>query len=89
VPELHPQAFNASGKGMTGGLLVQPAGFLVVLNETTGLLAIIVFCAALLLKIPKVSLEVVRKDCLAALRGAGAVSMDTIGDLLKNNVTRP
>jgi hypothetical protein len=83
VPELHPQAFNPSGKGMTGGLLVQPAGFLVALNETTGLLTIIVFCAALLLKIPKESLNVVRKDCLAALRERGGVSVDTISDLLK------
>ncbi len=84
VPELHPQAFNPVGKGMTGGLIVQPAGFLMVLNESTGLLAIIVFCAALLLKIPKESLAIVRKDCLAALDSAGGVSVDTIGDLFKN-----
>lgn len=83
VPELHPQDFNPAHKGMTGGLFVQPAGFLVALNETTGLLAIIVFCGALLLKIPKESLVVVGKDCLAALRSAGAVSLDSIGDLFK------
>src|SRR5260370_41883058 len=75
VPELHPQAFNPAQKGMTGGLFVQPAGFLVALNETTGLLAIIVFFATLLLKIPKESLSLVRKDCLAALRSAGGVSV--------------
>jgi hypothetical protein len=83
VPELHPQAFNEFQKGMTGGIAVQPAGFLVTLNETTGFLACIVFLEALLLKIPKDALRLVRKDCAASLDAAGGVNVSTIGDFFK------
>jgi hypothetical protein len=85
VPELHPQAFNEFQRGMTGGIVAQPAGFLVTLNETTGFLACIVCLEALLLKIPKSAFQLARKDCVAALEAAGGVNVSTIGDLFRTN----
>jgi hypothetical protein len=52
VPHMLPQKFNQIDHPMTGGLFMQAAGLLVVLNETAGILACIAAFAAPLLKLP-------------------------------------
>jgi hypothetical protein len=77
VPELHPQAFSGQGKGMVGGIAVQPVGFLLVLDETTVLMASLVLLASLILKLPKETANAIKVECLQAVDAAGAVSLKT------------
>lgn len=82
VPELLPQVFNQHGKSMVGGIIVQEAGFLVVLNETTVLIASVVLFSVLILKLPKDVREVIQEDCMEAIDAAGGVNLRTFRDLL-------
>ncbi len=82
VPELQPQSFNQHGKSMVGGIIVQQAGFLVVLNETTVLMAGVVLFSALILKVPKDVREIIQEDCMKAIDAAGGINLGTFRDLL-------
>ena len=89
VPELQPQAFNQHGKSMVGGIAVQQAGFLVVLNETAVLISSVVLFSALLLKVPKDVRELIEKDCMEAIDVAGGVNLKTFRDLLEGKQPPP
>jgi hypothetical protein len=66
VPELTPQQFNTHKKSMAGGLHVQVAGFLVVLNEVALLESLVVFNSVRLCDVPKAA-----RMQIQGLRGLG------------------
>jgi hypothetical protein len=83
VPELTPQQFNPHKKSMAGGLHVQPAGFLVVLNELALLESLAIFYSARLCSVPKEARMQVFKDCSNLAKVGGGVNVENFRDMLR------
>ncbi len=89
VPDLTPQRFNPHDRSMIGGLHVQVAGFLVVLNELTILESLVVFFAARLCDMPKKARRQVFEDCATAARSAGGITVQNFRDMLSGQPPPP
>jgi hypothetical protein len=85
VPDLRPQRFNHAGKSMTGGIYLQDAGILVVLNEMAMALALLVIAAAKLCKVPKEPFKNIRDVCVLCLKSVGGVDLESLADALGRN----
>ena len=83
VPELRPQKFNHVGRSATGGIFVQEAGLLVVLNELAGALSFLVALAARVCNVPAEPSKEIMKACLACLRSVGGVDLMSFQDALR------
>jgi hypothetical protein len=82
VRELTPQQFNMHKKSMAGGLHVQLAGFLIVLNEVALLESLVVFNAVRLCDVPKEARMQVSKDCAKLAKMGGGVNVQNFRDML-------
>ena len=71
VPQVRPQGFNPHQRALTGGIVVQDAGILVVLNEMAVALSLFVLFAAKLCKVPSEPFKEIRDVCAACVRSAG------------------
>lgn len=89
VPELTPQQFNMHKKSMAGGLHVQVAGFLVVLNEVALLESLVVFNSVRLCDVPKEARMQVFKDCAKLAKVGGGVNVENFRDMLSGQPPPP
>lgn len=84
VPEARPQGFNHVRRAMTGGMVVQEAGALVVLNELTMAMIMVVFTAARVCKAPKEAVKEMRGVCEQAIKHVGGIDVTNFVDALKS-----
>jgi len=85
VPDLRPQRFNHAGKSMTGGMYVQDAGILVVLNEMALALAQLVIAAAKVCKVPREPFKQIQEVCVLCLKSVGGVDLESLVNALARN----
>jgi hypothetical protein len=83
VPDLRPQSFNHAGRSMTGGVHVQEAGFLVILNETALVTSLLVAPAAELCKVPVEPFKEIQRACAGCARSAGSVKLQNVRSVLQ------
>jgi hypothetical protein len=72
VPTARLQRYNHPGRSITGGVVVQPPGILVVLNEMALALPFLVILAAKICKVPTATYEEIRKVAIDCLKSGGA-----------------
>ncbi len=78
VPNLRPQRFNHAGRSMTGGLYLQEAGIVVVLNEIATALGLLVILAAKICKVPREPFNQIKEACVKCLQSVGALDIETL-----------
>jgi hypothetical protein len=83
IPELRPQQFNHGGRSMTGGVYVQEAGFLVVLNELAITASLLVAFATIVCNVPKSAAQEIGGACAMCAKSAGGVTLASVGQVLK------
>jgi hypothetical protein len=83
VPNLRPQRFNHAGRSMTGGIYLQEAGILVVLNEMAIALALLVILAAKICKVPTEPFNQIKETCVKCLESAGGVDLESLDQVWK------
>lgn len=83
VPGLRPQNFNHAGRSTTGGILVQEAGLLVVLNELAGALSFLVILAARVCNVPAEPFKEIREACVGCLRSVGGIDLMSFQEALR------
>jgi len=83
VPQLRPQQFNHAERSMTGGVYVQQAGFLVVLNELAAVTSLLVVYATTVCKVPADERKAIAKACARCLRSTGSLNLENVAELLK------
>lgn len=83
VPQLRPQQFNHAEKSMTGGMYVQEAGFLVVLNELAAAAAFLVVYATYVCNVPKEARKPIFTACSTCLKFTGSVHVANVAEILK------
>lgn len=89
VPEARPQGFNHARRAMTGGMVVQETGALVVLNELTMTMIVVVFMAARVCKVPKETVKEIREVCEEAIKHLGSIDVTNFADTLKSLKGQP
>lgn len=89
VPQLRPQKFNHAEKPMTGGIYVQEAGFLVVLNELAAVAACLVVCATIVCKVPQEARKDILSACAMCMKFTGNVHLGNAADYLKPKRKKP
>lgn len=82
VPQLRPQAFNHERRATTGGIFLQEAGFLVVLNELAEALSWLVVFAARVCAVPDEPLKEIREASIACLTSVGRVDLANVDRVL-------
>lgn len=84
VPDLRPQRFNHARRSTTGGIYLQEAGILVVLNEMAVALAPLVMFAARICKVPKEPFDQIKEASVKCLECAGGVDLENVGRVLED-----
>jgi len=82
VPELRPQLYNPHGQVTTGGTF-QPAGMLLVLNETSVLMSVIALFAAKLCGVPKDPLRNIKEAAVECAKEVGNVRLTNYPAILQ------
>jgi hypothetical protein len=83
VPEVRPQRFNHSGKSMTGGVYMQEAGIVVVLNEMAFALSMFVIFAARICKVPTEPFKEKREACAMCISSTGGIGVHNVNEVWK------
>lgn len=82
-----PQAYNAIGLPLTAGRL-QPAGFLVVLNEAALLAALAILASVALITLEQSTRRRLLEDSRGLVEHIGAIDLLTVGDALERERVR-
>lgn len=75
VPNLRLQKFNHAGRSLTGGVIFQEAGFLVILNELASALLILVLLAGKVCGVPKEKFAEIKEACASCARSLGSLDV--------------
>ena len=86
VPQLRPQQFNHAAKTMTGGMFVQPAGFVVVLNELAISMSLLVLYATLVCRVPGKERKIILAECAKCVRATGSLNIGNVSEALKQGL---
>lgn len=89
VPHLRPQQFNHAARTMTGGMFIQPAGFIVVLNELAISMSLLVLYATLVCKVPTDERKLILTACAKCVRATGSVNIGNVSEALKQGLKMP
>jgi hypothetical protein len=82
VPDLQPQKFNHKGRSITGGIVFQEAGFIVVLNELALALLILVLLAARVCNVPNKEFAEIGRACANCAKALGSINVMNVSEAI-------